>query len=315
MWQPRPMDLRIFIEPQQGATYDAVLAVAQRAEQLGFDGFFTSDHYLKMGDVSGQPGPLDAWTTLAGLARDTARLRLGTMVTAATFRRPGPLAIAVAQVDAMSGGRIELGLGAGWYDDEHHAYGIPFPPLGERFERFEEQLAIITGLWGTAPGESFSFTGSHYTLTDSPALANPVQQPHPPIIIGGGGPKRTPRLVATYADEFNAPFLAPADLPAAQQRIDDACAAQDRDPATVLRSVSTTLCCGADEAEVARRATGMGRKVDELREHGVCGTPAEVVDRLGAFADAGITRAYLQILDLADLDHLELVAAEVLPHV
>jgi len=309
------MDLRIFIEPQQGASYEAVVALARLAEELGFDGFFSSDHYLKMGDASGLPGPLDAWTTLAGLARDTTRLRLGTLVTPITFRQPGPLAILVAQVDAMSGGRVELGLGTGWFDDEHHAYGIPFPPLGERFERLEEQLAIITGLWTTPVGETFDFNGTHYQLTGSPAMANPLQQPHPPVIIGGGGPKRTPRLVATYADEFNAMFVRPDDVPATEQRIDEACAARDRDPATVLRSVSTTLCLGADEAEVARRAATMGRQVDELRASSVCGTPAEVVDRLGQYTDAGLTRAYLQVLDLTDHDHLHLLAEQVLPHV
>src|SRR5688572_13815449 len=146
------MELRVFTEPQQGASYDTLLAFAQTSEELGFDAFFRSDHYLKMGDVSGLPGPTDAWITLAGLARDTSTIRLGTLVTPITFRFPGPLAISVAQVDAMSGGRVELGIGTGWYDAEHTAYAIPFPPLGERFERLEEQLAIITGLWDTPDG-------------------------------------------------------------------------------------------------------------------------------------------------------------------
>ncbi len=200
------MQLRIFTEPQQGASYDDLLAVAQAAERLGFDGFFRSDHYLVMGGGDGLPGPTDAWVTLAGLARDTTRLRLGTLVTSATFRLPGPLAVSVAEVDHMSGGRVELGLGAGWYEAEHRAYAIPFPPLGERFERLEEQLAIITGLWGTPAGERFSYTGRHYEVTDSPALPKPRQQPRPPVIVGGHGPSRTPRLAATYADEFNLAF-------------------------------------------------------------------------------------------------------------
>ena len=164
------MDLRIFTEPQQGASYDDLLAVARTAEELGFDAFFRSDHYLKMGDVSGEPGPTDAWITLAGLARDTSTIRLGTLVTPVTFRLPGPLAVSVAQVDAMSGGRVELGIGTGWFDDEHTAYGIPFPPFGERFDMLEEQLSIITGLWETPIGETFSFDGTHYQVTDSPAL-------------------------------------------------------------------------------------------------------------------------------------------------
>src|SRR3954466_1314891 len=192
-----------------GATYDDLLAVARRTEETGFDAFFRSDHYLTMGG-DGLPGPTDAWVTLGAIARETARIRLGTLVTAATFRHPGPLAISVAQVDQMSGGRVELGIGAGWYDDEHHAYGIPYPGTKERFERLEEQLAIITGLWETPLGETFSHEGAHYAVTSSPALPKPAQQPRPPVIIGGFGAKTTPRLAATYAQEFNVPF-APLD--------------------------------------------------------------------------------------------------------
>src|SRR5215469_4612791 len=200
-----PMQLRIFTEPQQGASYETLLRAARAAEDLGFDGFFRSDHYLKMGDVSGLPGPTDSWVTLAGLARETTRIRLGTLVSAATFRYPGPLAISVAQVYQMSGGRVELGLGAGWFEAEHKAYAIPFPPLAERFARYEEQLAIITGLWETPDGGTFSFSGTYYTVTDSPALPKPAQRPRPPMIIGGAGARRTPRLAAAYADEYNIP--------------------------------------------------------------------------------------------------------------
>jgi F420-dependent oxidoreductase-like protein len=308
------MDVRIFTEPQQGASYDDLLAVARATESLRFDAFFRSDHYLKMGDVSGRPGPTDAWITLAALARDTSTVRLGTLVTSATFRMPGPLAISVAQVDQMSGGRVELGLGAGWYEAEHKAYGIPFPALGERFERLEEQLAIITGLWGTPEGDTFDYTGRHYTVTDSPALPKPVQQPLP-IIIGGGGPKRTPRLAATYAAEFNLPF-APLDTFRAQtDRVRQACEAIGRDPATLTYSAALVLCCGRDETEVERRAAAIGRKPDELRKNGAAGTPAEVVATLQRWAEAGATRMYLQVLDLSDLDHLGLVAAEVKDHV
>jgi F420-dependent oxidoreductase-like protein len=197
------MQLRIFTEPQQGADYATLLRVAKATEELGFDAFFRSDHYLKMGPVSGLPGPTDAWITLAGLAVETERIRLGTLVSPLTFRLPGPLAISVAQVDQMSGGRVELGLGTGWFDAEHSAYGIPFPPLGDRFSMLEEQLAIITGLWTTPPGQTFSYPGQHYSVTGSPALPKPAQQPKPPVIIGGGGPRRTPRLAAAYADEYN----------------------------------------------------------------------------------------------------------------
>lgn len=309
------MDLRIFTEPQQGASYDQLLAAARATESAGFDAFFRSDHYLKMGDVDGRPGPTDAWITLAGLARDTETIRLGTLVTAATFRLPGPLAISVAQVDAMSGGRVELGIGTGWYDDEHDAYGIPFPDLGERFDRFEEQLAIITGLWDTPEGETFSFDGDHYRLTDSPALPKPIQQPHPPVLIGGGGAKRTPVLAARYADEFNMPFSAKADTKAAFDRVRQACTAAGRDPGDLVYSSAQVVCCGRDDAEVGRRAAAIGRDVDELRQNGLAGSPAEVVSKIAEFAAIGAQRMYLQVLDLDDLDHIKLLGTEVLPNV
>ena len=306
--------LRIFTEPQQGATYDDLLRVARTAEAAGYDAFFRSDHYLKMGSVTGEPGPTDAWITLAGLARDTTRLRLGTLMTAATFRLPGPLAISVAEVDQMSGGRVELGIGSGWYEQEHTAYGIPFPSLKERFDRYAEQLAIITGLWRTEPGETFSFDGEHYRLADSPALPKPVQRPGPPVLIGGHGKKRTPELAARYADEFNLPF-ADIDTAAAQfERVGAACTALGRDPGEIVRSAALVLCVGKDEAEIARRAAAIGRDVEELRTNGLAGTPDEVVERIGTWRErTGITRLYLQLLDLSDLDHVELVASSVAP--
>jgi len=310
-----PLALRIFTEPQQGASYDDLLTVAREAEALGFDAFFRSDHYLKMGDVSGLPGPTDAWITLAGLARDTSRIRLGTLVTAATFRLPGPLAITVAEVDAMSGGRVELGLGSGWYDQEHTAYGIPFPPLGERFERLEEQLAIVIGLWETPVGETFSFDGAHYQLVDSPALPKPAQAPRPPVLIGGWGKTRTPRLAARFADEFNLPFPQLADVGPQVEAVRAACESARRDPATMRWSAALVVCCGEDEDTYRRRATAIGRDPDELRTSSAAGTVAEVVDTLGRYADAGMERIYLQVLDLHDLDHLRLIASEVAPAV
>ena len=301
------MQLRIFTEPQQGASYDQLLAVARLAEELGFDAFFRSDHYLTMDGGDGLPGPSDAWITLAGLARDTRRIRLGTLVTPITFRHPGPLAISVANVDAMSGGRVELGLGTGWFDDEHHAYAIPYPPLGERFERLEEQLAIVTGLWSTPVGERFSYTGQHYSLSDSPALPKPVQAPVP-IIIGGLGPKRTPRLAATYASEFNLTFAMPDDVAPAIQRVKDACAARNRDPATMTFSIAQVACVGEDEAQLEKRAANIGHGTEHLRNACVAGTPDEARARLAFYADHGISRVYLQVLDLDDLDHVRLLA-------
>jgi F420-dependent oxidoreductase-like protein len=306
------MELRIFSEPQQGATYDEILALALAAEEGGFGAFFRSDHYLKMGAVSGLPGPTDAWITLAGLARDTKRIRLGTLVTAATFRHPGPLAITVAEVDAMSGGRVELGLGAGWYGAEHEAYGIPFPSIGERFEKLEEQLAIVTGLWTTELGATFDFSGRHYSLSKSPALPKPVQTPRPPIIVGGKGRTITPRLAATFADEFNVAF-APYEVCRRQyELVDGACEAIDRDPQSILRSAALVVCCGRDEAEVARRASNIGRDVAELSEVGLAGTPAQVVERIRHFAELGISRLYLQVLDMKDLDHVRLIGDDVM---
>ena len=308
------MQLRIFTEPQQGGSYDALLAVAKASEDLGFDAFFRSDHYLKMGDVTGLPGPTDAWITLAGLARDTSRIRLGTLVSPATFRYPGPLAISVAQVDQMSGGRVEFGFGAGWYEAEHAAYAIPFPGLRERFDVFEEQLAIITGLWETPAGDTFSFTGQHYSVTDSPGLPKPAQQPRPPVVIGGYGAKRTPALAVRYADEFNLGFASTSTTAAAFDRVRAACAAAGRDEASMTYSAAQVVCCGRTADELKRRAAAIGREVDELREHGLAGTPAEIADKMAEFADVGATRIYLQFLDLADLDHLELLA-ELIPAV
>jgi F420-dependent oxidoreductase-like protein len=305
------VDLRIFTEPQQGASYDQQLRMARAAEDAGFDAWFRSDHYRVMGDGDGLPGPTDAWVTLAGLARETSRIRLGTMVTAATFRLPGPLAITVAQVDAMSGGRVELGLGTGWYEKEHTAYGIPFPALGERFDRLEEQLAILTGLWSaTGP---FSYEGTHYTLTDSPALPKPVQSPLP-VIIGGAGQKRTPVLAARYAAEFNVPFRSAAEVGELFELVRDAGTAAGRTTPMIF-SAAQTVCVGKDEAEFRRRAGAIGRDPDKLRADAVGGTVSEVVDRLGAFGAAGATRVYAQLLDLDDLDQVELLAAGVAPQV
>ncbi len=299
----------MFTEPQQGATYGDLLAVAQAAEAGGFGGFFRSDHFLAMGGAEGLPGPTDAWLTLAGLARETATIRLGTLVTSATFRLPGMLAVAVAQADEMSGGRVELGLGTGWYGEEHAAYGVPFPALGERFDRLEEQLEIVTGLWSTPVGQRFSFSGRHYSLQDCPALPKPAQA-RVPIIVGGGGPRRTPGLAARFADEFNLPF---ASLPDTAAQFDRVRAAADVAGRELVLSAAQVLCCGRDEAEVARRAEAIGRSPDSLRAAGLAGTPEEVVDKARRFGAAGASRLYLQVLDLHDLDQLDLVAREVLP--
>jgi F420-dependent oxidoreductase-like protein len=307
--------LRIFTEPQQGATYDQLLAIARLTEELGFDAFFRSDHYLRIGEGSPGPGSTDAWLTLAALGRETERIRLGTLVTPVTFRLPGVLALQVAQADAMSGGRVELGMGAGWYDREHEAFGIPFPPTRDRFEMLEEQLAIVDGMWTTPAGESFTFAGKHYQLDASPALPKPAQRPRPPIILGGWGTKRTPRLAARFADEFNLPFPPVSYYREGCDHVRAACEKIDRDPATMRFTAALVACVGRDEAEFVKRAGAIGQKPDDLRANAAGGLPGEVVERIHEFAEAGAETVYLQILDLDDHDHLRLIAAEVAPHV
>ncbi|MFG3282530.1 LLM class F420-dependent oxidoreductase [Streptomyces sp. NPDC048111] len=304
------MDLRIFTEPQQGAAYDTLLAVAKATEDLGFDAFFRSDHYLSMGSTNGLPGPTDAWITLAGLARETKRIRLGTLMTAGTFRLPGVLAIQVAQVDQMSGGRVELGLGAGWFEDEHKAYGIPFPK--EKFARLEEQLAIVTGLWSTEVGQTFDYNGTYYQLSDSPALPKPAQA-KVPVLIGGHGATRTPRLAAQYADEFNIPFASIEDSERQFTRVRAAAEAAGRKADDLVYSNALVVCVGKNDAEVARRAAVIGREVQELKANGLAGSPAEVVEKIGKYEATGSSRIYLQLLDLDDLDQLELISSQVLP--
>jgi F420-dependent oxidoreductase-like protein len=306
------MQLRIMTEPQEGATYDDLLAVARLSEQLGFDAFFRSDHLMRISAGDPGPGSTDAWAVLAGLARDTTSIRLGTMVSSATFRLPGPLAITVATVDAMSGGRVELGLGSGWYAAEHEAYGVPFPAVTERFDRLEEQLAIVTGLWATPPGERFTYSGRHYQLADSPALPKPVQAPLP-LVIGGKGKRRTPALAARYATEYNVPFDTVEVTAECLDRVRRACVEAGRDPASLVLSAAQTLAVGADEDEVRRRAAAGGEDPAAVREGGLGGTPAEAVEKLGRLAELGVSRVYLQVLDLHDLDHLRLVADEVVP--
>lgn len=307
------MEFRVFVEPQQGAGYADQLAVAQSAERLGFAAFFRSDHYLAMsGD--GLPGPTDSWVTLGAIARETSTIRLGTLVSSATFRHPGPLAVAVAQVDDMSGGRVEFGLGSGWFEREHEAYGIPFPPLRERFDKLDEQLAVVTGLWQTAAGETFDYAGKHYTIVGSPALPKPVQRPHPPVIVGGLGTKRTPALAARYAAEFNLPFTTIDRARTQIRRVGEAVAAAGRAAESMVYSSAFVLCAGGDDAQVARRAAAIGRDVDELRSSSpLVGTPNEIVDKLGPWTELGVRRVYTQLLDLSDPAHLELFAGEVMP--
>ncbi len=304
-------DLFIFTEPQQGASYDTLLTLAQHAEALGFGGFFRSDHYLAMGGRSGLPGPTDAWVTLGGLARETSTIRLGTLVSPVTFRAPGLLAISVAQVDQMSGGRVELGIGAGWYEAEHTAYGFDFPDTPTRFDNLTDQLAIIDGLWNTPVGETFSYTGTVHSVSNSPGLPKPVQHPLP-IIIGGGGPKRTPALAAQYATEYNVAFHPFEAFVERKRRVEAACAAIDRQH-PLRYSMALVVCAGATEADVVRRAAAIGHDPAELRKDGAAGSADETASTIRRFVDAGAERIYLQVLDVSDLDHLDFIAGEVAP--
>ncbi|MEU8610537.1 LLM class F420-dependent oxidoreductase [Actinoplanes sp. NPDC048791] len=306
------MRVSLFTEPHRGATYDDQLRLARHAEDGGFEGYLRADHYQSMGADPGLPGPTDAWLTLAGLARETSRLRLGTLVSSATFRLPGPLAIMVAQVDAMSGGRVELGLGAGWLEREHTSYGIPFPPLGERFDRLEEQLAIITGLWSTPDEARFSYEGKHYQLLDSPALPKPVQRPGPPIIVGGRGTKRTPELAGRYADEFNMPFKTVAETVTAFDRVR---AASERYGRSVNLSAGIVVALGRTDEEAQRRAAPLHVPSALPPEDPVVGSPDALVQRIGEFAAIGATRVHLRVIDMSDLEHVELIASRVLPQV
>ncbi|MCM4083174.1 LLM class F420-dependent oxidoreductase [Paractinoplanes hotanensis] len=306
------MRVCLFVEPHRGATYDTQLNFARHTENAGFEGLLRADHYRALTPEPGLPGPTDAWITLAGLARETRTLRIGTLVNSATFRMPGPLSIMVAQVDQMSGGRVELGMGAGWVEREHTAYGIPFPAVGERFDRLEEQLEILTGLWGTPEGQSYSFDGKHYHLVDAPALPRPVQRPHPPIIVGGKGPRRTPDLAARYADEYNMPFKTVAETAAAFDRVRAAAAAIGRSKPLTL-SAGIVVAIGRTGAEAARRAAPLHVKSVLPPEDPVEGSPAQLVQRIGEMQAIGATRVHLRLIDMDDVDHLELIASEVLP--
>lgn len=304
------MEYCVFTEPHLGATYGDQLAFAQTAERLGFDGYFRSDHYLgNLGD--GMPGPTDAWTTLAGLARETTRIRLGTLVSAVTFRHPGILAIQVAQVDEMSDGRVELGLGAGWFEGEHRAYGIPFPK--RRFDLLEEQLQIVTGLWKTELGGTYDFAGAHYTLENSPALPKPVQSPVP-LIVGGGGPRRTPQLAARFATEYNVGFPTDEQIRERIGNLHAACERVGRDPATVKLSIAMSTFAGPDDATVDRRARAVGKTLDEVRDGvNIVGGPDEIGAQVARYRELGIERVYFQVLDLSDVEHVEYLGTEVLP--
>ncbi len=307
------MELRIMVEPQQGASYEDQLRFAQRAERLGFPAFVRSDHFQRIGPGDPGVGPTDTWVTLGALARETRSIRIGSMLSCATFRPPSLLAVQAAQVDAMSGGRLELGIGAGWVEPEHRAFGIAFPGPAERLERLVEQIEIVLGLWATPEGETFTYKGAHYVLLECPALPKPVQRPRPPLILGGKGPLKTPGIAARYADEFNVAFDALDNVRAQLGRARAACERIGRDPGSLLCSVAVTTAVGHTRGEVAARIARIGDDAARLAAGpGLTGTVEEARERIGVYAGMGVTRLYLQMKDLEDLDQLDLVAEELL---
>jgi F420-dependent oxidoreductase-like protein len=313
------MRLRVLLEPRYGATYDQMLALARATEEAGFDAFFRSDHYLGIQPTEPALRPTDSWTTLAGLAVQTSRVQLGTLMTAGTFRNPAQLAIEVATADAMSRGRVELGIGTGWYEREHQAFGIPFPPVGERFDRLEEALKVITGLWTTPVGERFSFSGKHFQLDECanfPATARDLAgtsgpRRGPRIIIGGGGPRRTPSLAARFADEFNTGLGLGQGLPERFAYFRKVVTEHGRDPAAIRLSTTLPVYCGATKAEAERGAATLGEAGARLLSMGVVGVPREVAGRLEQLAEVGIDTVYFHIYDAVNLDQIRLLGQEV----
>jgi F420-dependent oxidoreductase-like protein len=308
------------VEGQQGVTWDDWLRLADACERFGFEGLFRSDHYFSGRGVSGR-GSTDAWAVLAALAASTTTIRLGTLVSPVTFREPAVLAKNAVSVDEISGGRVELGMGAGWWEEEHRGHGLRFHDVDGRWQRLEEQVAIVHGLFTQDP---FSFEGRHYRLEDVAFLPRPVQRPHPPLILGGGtvGP-RMQALVGRYADEFDTVGGTPDQVRARFARARAGCVAEGRDPATLVTSLMTWMWVGRSEDEYLERLRRSyavqteGTSFEEYRagveEDCIVGSPERAAERLRAYADAGVQRIFLNHDLYDDLDMLELVAAEVLP--
>jgi F420-dependent oxidoreductase-like protein len=308
----------LMVEGQEGITWDQWLAITETLERVGAEGMFTSDHY---GEGRRDPrGSSDAWTMLSAVAARTQTLRLGTMVSPVTFRLPGVLTKVVTTVDHVSNGRVELGLGAGWWEGEHRAHGIPFPPTPERFEILEEQLEIVHGLWSD---EDFSFDGRFHTLEDARLVPKPVQRPHPPIVIGGKGGPRLARLVARWGDEFNRVGGAPGEVREAFDRVRDAVTASGRDAASVTMSFMTWFMVGRTEDEWRSRAHRVHEQdanagpfeayLEDVSRDCVVGSVDRAVETLAAYRDAGVERFILNDELFDDLEHIELLATDILP--
>jgi len=311
------MRVALMVEGQEGVTWPEWLALARTAEAHGIESLFRSDHYTSI--VSPDQGSLDAWATLAALAAVTTDLRLGTMVSPATFRHPSVLARMATTVDHVSGGRVELGMGAGWFELEHERGGFSFPDVRTRFDTFAEQVEIVVRSW-TETG--FTFSGEHYTLSEQTALPRPIQRPHPPLVLGGGARPRSAALAARFAQEYNTPGATPADCADRRAALDQACRDAGRDPRSLPLSVMTTCIVGADEAETDRRLRAVLALVGDEREPAsvlaerpqwVVGTVAQVAARIEEYRLAGVSRIFLQHLDHRDLDAVELIGEELVP--
>jgi F420-dependent oxidoreductase-like protein len=315
------MEICLMIEGQEGVTWEQWLALARTCERLGFDGLFRSDHYLSF-DRPEARGTLDAWTTLAGLAAVTERIRLGTMVSPATFRHPSVLAKSVVTADHISGGRVELGMGAGWFEREHEGFGFPFPSAAERFDVLAEQVEIVHRLWDRDEGE-VSFEGAHYRLDAVEALPKGVQDPHPRLILGGGAGPRAAALAARWADEYDVVYVGPTETRAARGRLAGACEAIGRDPASLRLSLMTGAVIAVDRRQLAQRVAAVmeregesgdvGDTIEAWREDRIVGTVDDVLARLTDYARAGVQRVLLQHLVHEDLEMLELIGAEIVP--
>ena len=316
-----PMRFCLMLEGQEGVTWEEWVAAAQAAERLGFDAIFTSDHYFSvMRDR--ERGSSDAWTNLAGLAAVTSSIRMGTLVSPVTFRQPAVLAKAAVTVDRISGGRVEIGMGAGWWEEEHRTHGFPFPPVRERFARLEEQLEIVHRL---LTEDVFTFAGTYYTLEDVPFAPKGVQEPHPPIIVGGNGGPRIAALVSRWADEFNTVGVGPSEAGERIAKVREQLDGDGRDQDTLTTSVMTWCYVGSSEedamARIRRardRAMRAGRfedELDELRATCVVGSADQAAEQLSEYAAAGVQRIMLNHELFDDLDMLEVLAAEVFPKV
>jgi F420-dependent oxidoreductase-like protein len=315
------VEIALMVEGQEGVSWENWLALGLACEASGFQGLFRSDHY-STGEAGRDPGALDAWSVLAGLATVTSVIRLGTLVSPVTFRHPAVLAKSAVTVDHISGGRVELGIGAGWMETEHRQWGIPFPPLAARLVMLEEQAEIIRRQWA---GDKFSFAGRHYRFEALRALPRPVQRPGPPLIVGGRAGKRSAQVAARWADEYNTTDASVQECGRRRKALDEACEREGRDPASLRLSVMAGFLTGTSPAEVrdhaSRVAARLGRGCDpgewiaRMRPEWLVGTSDELVAQVAAYAAAGVDRLMLQHHAFDDLDLLGLVGREVIPRV